>query len=230
MIEKTLKHIFLIFTFLLISYCTNAQQVYLETGFGNAFFEDYVNNLAGNNTLDESYSKPNKPFIEGGFRFNIYKKKAHVIVGTSYNSYKINTAFLGGNVKIPLSYDLTYVALKVGVNLDIIRHKRFIIQLNAHFSHDWLTAGTSSYNDVVFDLYKENTLDSTLIRFHRGIALQYRISRKISTYINYNVAHSFQDKYTDSQADLEYKESYSFKTKSVSFGLIFEIRSRKYRR
>jgi hypothetical protein len=70
---KTTKNTFLIFVFLLASVATNGQQIYLEAGFGDAFFEDYVNDL-GENTLDDTYSKAKRPFIEGGLRFDIYKE------------------------------------------------------------------------------------------------------------------------------------------------------------
>ncbi|MGJ8744577.1 hypothetical protein [Polaribacter sp.] len=213
---------FLLFLIMLVS-AVNAQQVYVETGLGSAFFEDYVNNK-GANTLDESYTQPNTPFFEAGFKFDLYKKRIKLDVGTGYNTYKINTAFSSGNIKIPTSYDLSYVALKLGINLSLIKWKKLQLQVHSHISHDWLTAGTNRYNNVVFDLYKERTLDRTLLRFHRGLSIEYSISKRISTYLNYNIGNSLQEKNEDSQDG----ESYSFKTKSLSVGLLFNI-SKKYK-
>lgn len=53
MLKNISNHIFLTVVFVLTNYTTIAQQVYIETGFENAYFKDYINNL-GNNTLDLS--------------------------------------------------------------------------------------------------------------------------------------------------------------------------------
>ena len=167
---------------LFIVFIGNAQQVYVETGLGSAFFEDYVNNL-GENTLDESYSRPKTPFFEAGFRFNVYKKRIKFDIGTNYSTYKINTAFLRGNVREPLFYDLSYLSLKAGFNFSVIKWKKLRLQLHTHLSHDWLTAGTSKYNNVFNDLVKDETFDKTLIRIHFGLGTEYVISDNISAYL-----------------------------------------------
>ena len=215
---KTTKNTFLIFVFLLASVATNGQQIYLEAGFGDAFFEDYVNDL-GENTLDDTYSKAKSPFIEGGVRFDIYKERIKLVLGANYSTYTVNTAFTSGNIKIPTTYDLSYISLKYGLNFSLLEWNQFKLQVHFHLSHDWLTAGTNKYREQVIDLYKEKTLDRTLLRFHRGIALEYEISYNIAAYLNYGRANSIKEPKTDSTVN----ESYSFETNSVSLGILFNI-------
>jgi hypothetical protein len=197
---------------------TYAQKFYIETGLSNAYFKDYINNL-GENTLDLNYSKPEKPFLDIGYRLNIYKEILEWDIGTNYSTYQIKTAFSSGNIKIPTQYDLNYVSLKTGLNVTLIKWRKIKLQIHSHYSYDWLTFGTNSYQNRVVDIYKEKTLDRTLFRYHRGAIIQYEISKKISTYINYNVAESFKEKNKDSNNG----EEYVFKTQSVSFGLLYKI-------
>lgn len=211
------KYGFLIVLALCISK-VDAQQIYIETGLENAYFKDYVNNL-GENTLDLSYCKPQTFFLEGGIKFNVYNDRLKWDIGASYNPYKINTGFYIRNESIPLTYDLTYIALKTGCNFAIINEPFFKLQVHAHLSYDWLTSGFSSYNDVVNDLVADNTFDTTLLRYHRGISAEYFISDSVSTYIKYNVADSFREKNQDSNIE----EIYTYHTNAFSIGLLFNL-------
>lgn len=195
-----------------------AQKFYLETGLSTAYFKDYTNDQ-GNNTLDLSYSNPEKPFLEAGFRFNIYKEKIEWDLGVNYSTYQINTAFSSGNIKIPIQYDLNYASIKTGLNATLINWKKIKLQIHSHFSYDRLNYGTLSYENKLVDVYKEKTLDRSLLRYHRGGIIQYEISKQISTYLNYNIADSFKE----TNKDTNNGENYVFKTNSVSIGLLFKI-------
>ncbi|AUC84528.1 hypothetical protein CW731_04085 [Polaribacter sp. ALD11] len=215
-ISKT-KYCFLLFS-LLFATVGNAQKVYLETGFESAYFKDYVNNL-GEDSLDVKYSKTPQLFLEGGFLFDLYKERLKWDLGVSYNSYKINTGFFAGKVSIPLTYDLAYVALKAGLNYAFVNQPTFKLQVHMHLSYDLLTSGSSKYKNVVNNLLTDNTLDRSLIRYHRGLSGTYIISDNLSIYLNYNVADSFKEKNKDSNAE----EKYSLHTNAVSFGLLFNL-------
>jgi hypothetical protein len=218
MIVNSSQKFFLVCSFLLISSAINAQQVYLETGFSSAFFKNYVNNL-GENTLDLGYSKSQESFLESGFRFNLFEERVHWDVGFSYNKYKINTGFYAGNISVPATYNLSYLTLKAGVVLAIVNEPRFKIQIHSHISYDGLITGTNSYRDVITDLYKDDTFDKTLLRFHRGASAEYTISKQVAIYISYNIADSFKEKGKDSNSE----ESYVLRTNSISMGLLFDI-------
>lgn len=222
MFKTNLNYVFLTIALLLTNYVIKAQQIYIETGFEDAYFKDYVNNK-GENTLDLSYSKSYQPFLATGYRFNLYKKRFKGDVGFSYNKYKINTGFYAGNVSIPVTYDLSYLTLKAGINLSIINQKKIKLQLQSHISYDFLVSGTSRYKDVVNNLYKENTFDRTLLRYHRGVSGEFLFSKKISIFLSYNVADSFKDKNEDSNIE----EKYSLHTHSFSLGLLFNIQKMK---
>lgn len=215
---RIFRNCMLIMFFFVFNQNANSQKFFLETGLSTAYFKDYTNNL-GTNTLDLNYSKPKKPFVEAGFRFNIYNERIEWDLAANYSTYQINTAFASGNIKIPMEYELNYAAVKTGVNLTVIDWKKIKLQLHSHFSYDWLTYGTNTYNNQVVNIYKERTLDRTLLRYHRGAAIQYEISNSIATYLNYNLADSFKEKNKDSNNG----ENYVLRTNSASIGLLFRI-------
>lgn len=205
---------------LLVSTCSaRAQEVFVGSGFSTAIFEDYVNS-SGENTLDDSgYTKSKQPLIESGFRFDVYKDRVKVDVGLHYNKYKIKTSFYSGNIRIPATYDLSYVGLKAGLKLDVIRWKKINLQAHIHLYNDWLVQGTNSYGNELINLYEDKTLDGSLLGFHRGLGLEYKITKKMACYVNYNVASSFKEANDDST----YGEEYVLKAKSVRIGVLFDI-------
>jgi len=218
MFKDISKHIYITFTLLFIGYITQAQEVYIETGFENAYFKDYVNNF-GKNTLDLSYPKEQEVFIESGFRFKLYENRFKWDLGIGYNKYKINTGFYAGNISIPTTYLLNYLTLKAGINFAVIDERRLKVLVHTSISYDWLTAGRRNYKDNSANLYKENTFDKSLIRIHRGLSVAYVIHDNLSAYVKYNVADSYKEKNKDSNIE----EKYSFHTKALSFGLLFNI-------
>jgi hypothetical protein len=217
MLNNKTTYSFLLFFSILI-YNVSGQQVYIESGVESAYFKDYVNDK-GENTLDLNYSKSYEFFLESGVRINIYKNRLKWGLGLSYNKFKINTGFYSQNESIPLTYNLAHVGIKTGVNFAIVNEPKFKVQVHAHLSHDWLISGTSTYRNVVNDLYKEGTFDRTFIRFHKGVSVEYTVTDNIATYINYNVADSFREKNKDSNIE----EIYTFHSDAISFGILFNI-------
>lgn len=226
-----------LFFFMLLAATSNAQQVFIESGFENAYFKDYVNNL-GENSLDLSYPKSQKVFMEAGFRFdldrsigriwergwNADRNRLKLDVGFSYNNYQINTGFYAGKVSTPLTYSLTYVALKTGINFAIINDPEFKLNIHGHWSYDMLVAGSSRYNNVVNNIYKDNSLDKNLWRYHRGASAEYAISDLTSIYIKYNIADSIKEKNKDSNIE----EEYSLHTHAFSFGILISIEQLRF--
>ena len=215
---KKTKNIALL-VLLLITSLTNAQQMYIGSGFGKANFDGYENS-SGENTLDNSgYSKPPELSFEGGFLFTSFEQRVKFDIGFHYSKYKINTSFYSGNVRIPTTYNLSYFGLKGGLNVALLRWERLKLNLHPYFTYDWLTYGTNAYRNVLLDIYKEKTLDRTLLSYHIGLGLEYRISDKISTYVNYNIAKSIIEENKDSTAG----EKYSLDRRAITIGLLFDI-------
>jgi hypothetical protein len=212
------KTLLLILNISLFTCTLNAQKVYFETGFATAYFKDYLNNK-GKNTLDLSYSKATKPFLETGFRFQFPNERFSWNTAVSYSTYKINTGFYSGELSVPVAYELAYVALKSGISFSFISLPTFQMQLHTHLSFDLLTSGLSTYQNKVNNLYKERTLDRNLLRYHRGLSAIYTVSKKISVFVNYNVADSFKEKNNDSNKE----EKYSLHTNAYSFGVHFSL-------
>ena len=214
---KKTKNIALL-VLLLITSLTNAQQMYIGSGFGTATFNDYVTS-SGENTLDNSgYSKPPELSFEGGFLFNLYKQKVKFDIGLHYSKYKINTSFYSGNIRIPTTYNLSYFGLKGGLNVSLLRWENLKLNLHPYFTYDWLTYGTNAYRNVLLDIYKEKTLDRTLLSFHIGLGLEYRITDEISTYVNYSIAKNITE-----NEDSTVGEKYSLDRRAITIGLLFDI-------
>ena len=215
---KKTKNIALL-VLLLITNLTNAQQMYIGSGFGTATFNEYVNS-SGENTLDNSgYSKPQELSFEAGFLFNSYEQRVKYDVGLNYSKYKINTSFYSGNIRIPTTYNLSYFSLKAGVSFNLLRWERLKLNLHPYLTYDWLTYGTNAYRNVLLDIYKEKTLDRTLLSYHIGLGLEYRISDKISTYANYNFANNIIEENKDSTEG----EKYKLDRRAITIGLLFDI-------
>ncbi|WP_298782185.1 hypothetical protein [uncultured Polaribacter sp.] len=212
--KKFLFYIIILFTSMLTS-----QEVYVGTGLGSAIFDEYVNST-GINTLDNAgFRKPKKALFEVGILFNLYKEKAKFDLGFNYNTYQINTSFYSGNLRIPTQYNLSYASAKAGFSAKLLRYKKLILNIHSHYSYNWLTFGTNEYADVFVDLVKDETLDDTLWRFHRGFGLEYEISDKISVYSNYDFATSFKENNEDSNSG----EKYVLNTNAFTVGILFEI-------
>jgi len=213
----------ILLVFLVIVNSAMAQEIYVGSGFSTATFEDYVNS-SGENTLDDSgYSKSKQPLFESGGRFDIYKDRLQVDVGAHYNKYRIKTSFYSGNLRIPMTYNLSYVGLKAGLNLDVIRYKKINFQFHVHLYNDWLVQGTNTYENEIIDLYEEQTIDNSVLGFHRGLGLEYQVTKKFSCYLRYNVASNFKEANEDSTSG----EEYILKAKSIRIGVSFNIGTEK---
>ncbi len=210
----------IILALLLITGSTMAQQVYLGLGGGTAFFDEYVNTYNKNSLNNSIYPKIAEPMIESGVWFDLYRQRVKLDVGLTYKKYKINTAFYSRNTSVPTTYNLSYIGFKIGLNVAVIRWRRIKLLLHSHFSYDFLTFGTNRYRDVFTDLYKEKTLNRTMLSFHRGIGLEFKVSKNISTYLNYDLGTSFKEK---NQSVQRLGEKYALETRALTIGLIFKI-------
>lgn len=218
MMSSIIKNIVLFAVFVLINNTVAAQQIYLEVGSESAAFKNYVNNL-GTSTLDNTFSKSQALFFEAGYRLNLHRDRLQLNLGMSHNNYKINTGFYSGNGRIPVHYKFTYIAFKAGVIFSFLNTPKFKLQGHSHISSDWLISGTSSYNNLVHNLYHDHTFTKDVFRYHRGVSVAYTISNRTAIYLNYNVVDSFRHGTKDSNTE----EKYSLHSKALSFGTLFRM-------
>lgn len=194
-----------------------AQKAYLGVGLGNAFFQKYENN--DGTTISNFSKQPKKPFVEVGILFNTKSDYLKIDAGLTYSNYEMNTSFKSGNIDIPIFYDLSYFAVKTGLDFRLFTYEKVIFKTFLHVSYDFLTSGTSKFNNVVNDLYRDKTLSRVFARYHLGINLNYPVTNFIDIYGKYNFANSIGRVRSDSNSG----ESYFFKTNSFSFGLLFKF-------
>lgn len=214
--------VFLIF--LVLTSLTSAQQIYVGMGLSRgAAFEDYRNSFGENTLNDDGFSKSIDPILEGGLRLNIYKQFLKLDIGVQYHKHQINTSFYAGNTRIPSTYNLDYVGLKTGFTFVIFRWKKVTIQTHGHLSNDLLVFGTNRYKDVIVDIYKERTLNRNLFILHRGVGLEYKISDKISGYLNYTVTSGSSGVNEDSTNG----ERYTLGSSGVRVGLLFNVSKKR---
>ena len=115
------------------------------------------------------------------------------------------------------------MGLKTGFTFVILRWKKVTIQTHGHLSNDLLVFGTNRYKDVIVDIYKERTLNRNLFILHRGVGLEYKISDKISGYLNYTVTSGSSGVNEDST----YGERYTLVSTGMRVGLLFNISKKR---
>ncbi|WOC39345.1 outer membrane beta-barrel protein [Polaribacter sp. HL-MS24] len=218
---KKILHATLLFLFFVLSSTAMAQQVYISSGFSRAAFEDYENSKSETNLDDTGYASPEKYVFESGFRMNIYKERVKFEAGFLYHQHEINTAFISGGSKIPTTYELSYVGLKVGFRMNLLRWKKLKLQVHTHISKDWLLYGSNTYKDIFLDLFEDKSIARSVTNFHRGFGFEYEINDRIAVFTNYNLSTSFKDGSGDSSPG----EKYYFTTKAVQIGVLFNISS-----
>ena len=129
-----------------------AQNIYVETSFSSASFDNFKN-AEGVNTLENKYSSPVELGVGIGTIFNVTKNnRLKWDLGVNFNKYKINTSFKALNSSIPTEYNLNYVSLKTGPYFSLINHSRVKLQFHAHSSVDYLIFGSNQYLSVYDDL------------------------------------------------------------------------------
>lgn len=198
-------------------------QWYVSTGFGRATFEEYINSNKENTLDNTGYSSQEEPVIEGGYRFNIYRGRVKMEIGSQYHKYQINTAFRSGGIRLPVTYNLSYVGFKFGFRADLIHWKKLKLQVHTHFSKDWLIYGTNRFAGQFNDILKERTFDRSLLNLHKGFGLEYQLTNAVSASLTYNVANSFKEREKDSEKG----EKYILRTKAVSLGIQINIPNKK---
>lgn len=183
----------LLFVLLAVATQTVAQQVYINAGLVRTSFKENENS-AGQNTLDASgFKKPETFMVEAGTRINIYKDRLKVNIGLQYTKHQINTSFYAGNTRVPTTYNLSYLGFKTGLTLDLLRYRGLSLQVHANISRDLLIFGTNKYQNVLVDLYKEQTFDMGLWNFQRAVGLEYKISDALSTSLNFSNVTNFKE-------------------------------------
>ena len=216
---KKILHATLLFLFFVLSSTAMAQQIYISSGFSRADFEDYQSSTKETTIDNSGYASPEKYVFESGFRVDIYKERVKFEAGFLYHQHEINTAFISGGIKIPTSYELSYMGLKTGFRMDLLRWKNFKLQVHTHISKDWLLYGINTYNDVFVDIFENRSIARSVLNFHRGFGIEYTLSNSISIFTNYNDSISFKDGYDDSTIG----EKYYFTTKAIQIGVLFDI-------
>lgn len=214
----------ILFLFFIATSTTMAQhdfmpQWYVSSGFGSANFREYENS-EGENTLDNTgYDSQEQPIVEAGYRFDIYRGRVKMEIGSLYRKHEINTAFRSGNIRIPTTYNLSYVGFKFGFRVNLLSWKNLKLQVHTHFSKDWLIYGTNRYPEAFTDIYKERTIDRALLNLHEGFGIEYQVTNAVSASLTYNVAKSFKERNEDSVNG----ERYILKTQAISLGIQIDV-------
>lgn len=198
----------------------NGQQIYLEAGIENAFFINSDHEIE-EKTINLKYYKLYEFFAESGYSLNIYKKRLKWESGVSFNKFKIITGFSSGKECLPVTYNLSAIGLKTGFNFSIVNEPFFKIQIHSHLSNDWLIIGKNAYKNVVKEFYNDTSFNNSILRFHKGVSVEYIISEEIASYISFSSANSLRTKNQNSNLE----ESYTFRSNSISFGILFSLKN-----
>lgn len=223
--KKEIIQFSILFALLITANTTMAQQHdympqwYISTGFSKATFEDYVSNNEENSLDNTGYASQEEPVWEAGYRFDIYRGRVKFELGSLFRKHEINTTFRSGNIRIPTTYNMSYVGLKFGFRVNLLRWKKLKLQVHTHFSNDWLISGTSRFENTFNDIYKERTLDRVLLNLHQGFGLEYQITDVVSTSLTFNEMKSFKEWNQDST----HGERFVLKAQAVSLGILINV-------
>ena len=190
-----------------------AQDIYVETSFSSASFDDFRND-DGINTLDNKYSSPLELGTGVGIIFNATNRLKWDL-GVNYTKYKINTSFIALDTSVPTEYNMTYLSLKTGPYFSLINHSRIKFQFHAHSSLDYLIFGSNEYNNVYVDLL-EGDFSKLVVNYHYGVAVEITLSDLSSFYMSYDSKNGITNSIDDD-------EPYRLNVTSVLMGFRFRL-------
>ena len=214
------KIIFLVLFLFFFAVSTNAQQLFLEAGVSNSYFKDYINSSGENTFVEGSTSKIATPFAEIGVRHNLYEEKLYLNLSAGYQTLKINANFRQSGFTNPVEYDLSYFSLKGGIEVNLLKYKKFVLLAHTSLSFDILSQGEIRFGGNIIDLHQDANFDRTLLKWHKGGSIEYPINKKASMYLRYSIADSFKEENKDSTSG----EKYSLRSNYFSVGFLFYIK------
>lgn len=200
--------------FLCIFSLSYAQQMYVETSFSSASFDNFKNS-DGMNTFEDKYSSPVEIGLGVGLIFNITtNERLKWDLGVNFNKYKINNSIRYLNTSIPTQYNLNYVSFKSGPHFSLINHSIVKLQLHAHSSLDYLIFGSNEYSDVYVDLLEGKDFSKLVINYHYGASLEIKVSDSNSLYISYDSKNGLTN-------NIKTDQSYNLNASTVLLGFRF---------
>lgn len=196
--------------FILSSFLTYSQQIYMETGSTVSSF-DYKNSQGKplNNLLSRSSS-----YFGMGYRKVINTSKSVFIsAGATYNNY----GAIGSENRFDnyFEWDVSYLGLKVGADIKLIRLNDLIFFFNTSVASEFLVRGNQTINNDVFNLVGEEEFNNNIFFMRGGVSMQYPISSSTAIFVGYSYGKSVLVSSGDSAEKL--------KLNAHQFGIGFSI-------
>lgn len=194
---------------LIVATTTTAQQLYVEGG-KTLTALDYKSS----DGIRISNLQPTAQSYMGlGYKRQIFTKTTNLLLGANYSSYgaKGSDSAIGNFME----WEASYLGLNFGVTVNILKIKETSVFLSATESVAFFVHGMQTQTHNIINLRNNDDFDTPLITLQAGIGLSHPISENLSFYVHYL--------YGKSNDTAKGNEVLTFKTNSVSFGLLIDI-------
>jgi hypothetical protein len=173
-----------VLAFLCIGMAAFGQEIYVGAGRTSSDFEFTNSQGADLQNLQSTSSS----YVAFGYTHEILTEGLNIGLGLSYNTYgSIGSDNALGNF---FEWNADYLGLNLGLDYDVAEVSKLTLFVKASFSAEFLTKGTQTLNNQVFDLDGLQEFDNTAFFFTGGIGLSYPISPTSKVYAQYQFGQS----------------------------------------
>lgn len=200
-----------------------AQDFYIEAGKNTSTF-DYKNS-SGASSLNTNFSKVSKSRAAIGLRWNLWEEKLKASTGITYDEHLVNATYQLNSLgaALPLSYELNYMAVKLGLHLLVLKMKKTSIQLQGGLSANWLNYGKQQNGNKMVDLTTQEAFKGTTFKYQYGVGIEYPITKTASIYGQYNINNSLRMVESEG-ANLE---EFTLDSQNITIGVLIHLGAKK---
>lgn len=171
-------------TFLCLGMVAFGQEIYVGAGRTSSAFEFTDSQGANLENLQSTSSS----YVDFGYTHQIFTEGLNIGLGASYTSYgAIGSDNALGNF---FEWNADYLGLKLGLDYDVVEVSGLTLFVKASFSAEFLTKGSQTLNNQVFDLKGLQEFDNTAFFYHGGVGLSYPMSPTSKVYVQYQFGQS----------------------------------------
>lgn len=203
--------------FLCLGMAAYGQEIYVGAGRTSSSFEFTDSQGVSLQNLQSSSSS----YIDFGYSHEILTEGLNIGLGLSYNTYgAIGSDNALGNF---FEWNADYLGIKLGLDYDVVEVGGLTLFVKASLSAEFLTKGTQTLNNQVFDIKGLQEFDNTAIFYHGGIGLSYPLSPTSKVYAQYQFGQSMALKNDVGTSSSEL----TIKTNMIGVGISVGVFSKK---
>lgn len=198
--------------FFMITSLSSAQELYLEIGKTASSF-DYKNSQG---ERQDNLHASSHQFMFLGYSEHIDSKETlQGSLGVGYTAYGAKGS--DGALNGIMEWDVNYLELQAGLDLNIFHIKKTAFYLKGAFSTGFLLQGTQTLDNHIINLKKADDFDKALFSFKSGLGFSHPVSETLSVYVQYLFGKSLNQSGNDDY------ESLRIRSNNLSFGAAIKL-------